>query len=126
MVNTVKVTTDNRISVVQLPDWSLDEQEKLIGADCTESVKTRRIYDLFRDTYVMIVDESGHNKKLPINPLGSYLYGTDHHGMPIVGDIIFGILKDTDITPLDDAEAENVMKFLMMHFPFLTLAEDGQ
>ena len=26
---------------------------------------------------------------LPVNPLGSYLYGTQTHGQPIVGDVIF-------------------------------------
>lgn len=117
MVNTVKVTTENRISVEQLPDWSLEEQEQILGAQCTESVKTKRMFDLFGKTYVLIVDESGHDKNLPINPLASYMYGADCHGIPIVGDVIFGIMRESNIDPLDDAEG--LKSFLLMRFPFL-------
>lgn len=45
MVKAVKITTDNRISVVELPSWSLEAQEKEIGADCTETVKTQIMYN---------------------------------------------------------------------------------
>ena len=48
MAKTVKITTDNRISVVEVP-WDVEAQGEMIGADCTETVKTRRMYDLFKD-----------------------------------------------------------------------------
>ena len=37
----------------------------------------------------MAIDESGLSKRLPMNPLGSWLYQTDIHGHPIVGDLLF-------------------------------------
>ena len=38
--------------------------------------------------YCMIVNEEGVLLNLPINSFGSYLYGTDYHGNPILGDIV--------------------------------------
>lgn len=37
---------------------------------------------------VIIVDEEGLLKNLPLNPVGSYMYQTWRHRQPIVGDII--------------------------------------
>lgn len=76
MVKTVKITTDNKISVEELPNWSLGSWGKAIGADCTETVKTQIMYDLFREPVVMIVDESGLVKNREVNAVGSFLYGT--------------------------------------------------
>lgn len=42
--------------------------------------------------YLMVVNEDGLRLDLPMNRLGSILYGTRLHGHPIVGDIVF--LKD--------------------------------
>ena len=58
MAKTVKITSKNTIAVVELPSWDVETQGREIGADCTETVKTQRMYDLFKDTIVMIVDES--------------------------------------------------------------------
>ena len=67
MAKTVKITTNNHISVVEVP-WNVEAQGEMIGADCTETVKTQRMYDLFKDYVVMIVDESGLIKNRPDNP----------------------------------------------------------
>ena len=40
MAKTVKITTDNLISVVEVP-WDVEAQGEMIGADCTETVKTQ-------------------------------------------------------------------------------------
>lgn len=42
--------------------------------------------------YSMICNEEGRLLGLPVNWLGSFLYGTHFHGNPIVGDIL--IIKD--------------------------------
>lgn len=58
--------------------------------------------------YMMLVNEEGLLKGLPLNPLGSLLYGTLEHGYPIVGNVIF--MKDgyrngePDIVGLDDED----------------------
>ncbi len=120
MAKTVKITTDNHISVVEVP-WNVEAQGKMIGADCTETVKTQRMYDLFKDYVVMIVDESGLIKNRSDNPAASYLYGADINGHTIAGDILFGIQKGSEILPPDDAEA--MKGFLMQKFPDLLEAE---
>ena len=38
--------------------------------------------------YCMVVNEEGLLRNLPMNVLGSYLYGTDTHGSPIAGNIV--------------------------------------
>lgn len=120
MAKTVKITTDNRISVIEVP-WDVEAQGEMIGADCTETVKTQRMYDLFKDYVVMIVDESGLIKNRPDNPAASYLYGADIHGCTIAGDVLFGIQRGPEIFPPDDAEA--MKSFLMQQFPGLLEAE---
>ncbi len=65
-----------------------------------------------QDPYCMIVNEEGLLKGLPLNPIGSYLYGTHIHQQPIVGTIV--IMKDgyrngePDIVGLEDNEAERL------------------
>ena len=47
--------------------------------------------------YCMVVNEEGLLRNLPMNVLGSFLYGTDKHGSPIAGDIVLlreGINRD--------------------------------
>jgi hypothetical protein len=120
MAKTVKITTDNHISVVDVP-WDVEAQGGMIGADCIETVKTQRMYDLFKDYVVMIVDESGLIKNRLDNLTASYLYGADIHGCMIAGDVLFGIQKGPEILPPDDAEA--MKGFLMQKFPDILEAE---
>ena len=73
-----------------------------------DSVKPARL----RHPYCMIVNEEGRLLDLPLNYVGSYFYGTDQHGEPIVGNIV--IMKDgyrggePDIVGLNDVEAEQI------------------
>lgn len=121
MVKAVKITTDNRISVVELPTWSLEAQEKEIGADCIETVKTQIMFDLFGEMVVMVVDESGAIKHRPENPVASFLYGVQIHGCAIHGDVLFGVQRGPDIFPLENPEL--VKFFLKDHFKVLQDAE---
>lgn len=59
--------------------------------------------------YCMLVNEEGVILKLPINSFGSFLYGTDYHGDPMLGDIVLlkeGINSDgeRDILGLDEQD----------------------
>lgn len=62
--------------------------------------------------YSMMVNEEGLLLKLPMNMLGSILYGTKVHGQPIVGNIV--IVKDgyydgeADVVGMDAEEAQRV------------------
>lgn len=115
-MKTVRVATDNVIEVLDIP-WTLEGQEKAIGADCVEVVKTQIMYDLFEDKVVMLVDESGVCKGLPVNRLASWLYGAQRHGCFIRGDVIFARQDGPRTNPLQNAE--HVKSFLKSMFPFL-------
>ena len=69
--------------------------------------------------YSMMVNEEGLLLGLPMNRLGSELYGTPKHGQPIVGDIVF--LKDgydggePDVVGMTEDEAQHLGdKFVKM------------
>lgn len=124
MVKTVKITTDNEISILELTRWDISTMEAAIGADCTEAVKTQRMLDLFQDSIVMIVDESGHVKNRPDNQVASFLYGADIHGCTIPGDVIFAVRRGPDDLPPENPE---LLKFFLKdHFPILREAKEGE
>lgn len=62
--------------------------------------------------YSIMVNEEGLLLKLPMNMLGSILYGTKVHGQPIVGNIV--LVKDgyydgePDVVGMDAEEAQRV------------------
>lgn len=63
--------------------------------------------------YCMIVNEEGALLNLPMNSFGSFLYGTDYHGNPILGDIVLlkeGINSDgeRDILGLDEQDIKHL------------------
>ena len=123
MAKTVKITSINTISGVELPSWDVETQGREIGADCTETVKTQRMLDLFKDTIVMIVDESGLIKNRPMNPVASFLYGSDLHGSIIAGDVLFGVMRGPDILPPENPE---LLKFFLLdHFRELREVRGG-
>ncbi len=69
--------------------------------------------------YSMMVNEEGLLLGLPVNRLGSELYGTPRHDQPIVGDIVF--LKDgydggePDVVGMTEDEAQHLGdKFVKM------------
>lgn len=117
MVKTIKITVENQILVVELPDWNHKEKAKAIGAECFEIVRTQRMYDLFGDSIVMIVDDSGLIENKPMNLVASYFYGADEHGCIIAGDILMGVERRPDNFPL--ARPEAVKRVLMEKFPVL-------
>lgn len=124
MVKTVKITTDNEISLLELPNWNISTMEAAIGARCTEAVKTQRMLDLFQDSIVMIVDESGKVNNRPDNPVASFLYGADQHGCTIAGDVIFAVRRGPDDLPPENPE---LLKFFLKdHFPMLRDAKEGE
>lgn len=59
--------------------------------------------------YCMIVNAEGLLHNLPMNAFGGYLYGTDKHGSPIVGDIVLlkeGINNDGELDLLGLTELD--------------------
>lgn len=104
-MKTVKVTTDNVVSIIDVDFDDYKDIQRAIGGGYFETVHTTRMQAVFEDeSLIMIVDESGRLKNLPENMLGSVLYGTARHGNPIVGDIIFAKISGEDIVGPDDPE----------------------
>ena len=101
----IQIKTDNTIQVIQYPEGNSykaenDRLTNLIGDSCEllEHVRPRRLYEdlgagieptRFKGEAVsMLIDEEGRLKGLPVNMVASWLYGTDVHGCPIVGDVL--------------------------------------
>lgn len=105
MMKLIKISTDLEMTVHEFPTGSYEQQNKflreLIGNNCDiyEHVMPRRLYtDLHmkdRPTKVsgqcvsMLIDEEGLLKENEPNLIGSYLYETDRHGHPIMGNVLF-------------------------------------
>lgn len=104
-MKTVKITTDNKISVIDVNFNDFRDIQRAVGG-CFETVHTKLMADYFRDPpVIMLVDEEGLIKGLPCNAVGSALYGTAVHGNPIVGDLIFAVAAGEDIIGPADPEA---------------------
>lgn len=100
----IKITIDNEISVHEFPKGNYSEQNEalsnLIGPKCrlVEHVMPNRLYKVLGGSnkvenievncVSMLVDEEGLYHDLDMNYVGSFLYETDKHGNPIVGNIL--------------------------------------
>lgn len=96
----IKISTDNQITVQDFPEGNVSERnEQLcrhIGAKCelTEHVMPKRLYTELgasreRGNCVsMLVDEDGHYHELDMNVVASWLYESDKHGYPILGNVL--------------------------------------
>ena len=122
MGKTIKITTDNKLSVIDMDFNDFRDLQRAVGGHF-ECVRTQRMFEYFGHPVMMIVDEEGILKNLPTNRCGSWMYGTDKHGHRIAGDIVFAVPTEWgDIVPLDDLdEAKNR---LLKDFDFLEV-ENG-
>lgn len=105
MKQIIKLSTDGTLTVHDFPAGTRSQQneelEALIGETCEiyERVRPFRLYSVMGMTpevtgipgqaVSMLVDEEGLLKNLAVNPMASWLYGTDHHGNAIVGNVLF-------------------------------------
>lgn len=104
----IKFDTQCNMSVVWVGADPVPSLQKFFDG-LSEHVRPRRL----TPPYCMMVDEEGLLKGLPLNPVGCYLYETDKHNNPIVGDIY--LLKDVkapgggyDIVPLTPKDIFNL------------------
>ena len=96
----IRITADGGITLEDFPCGSRwrEELNRMVGPDCrlAECVWPRRLYRELHVPHVqtaktglcMIVDEDGIRKNLPLNVAGSWLYETDKHHAPILGNIL--------------------------------------
>lgn len=117
MQHVIICRTDGTVADVMLPEkrdfhWYAAQ----IGAEIIQTVYARGL----KEPYFFLCDEEGLLKEKPtINFLGSWLYETQDHGEPIVGDIM--IVKEEmsdegpDIGGMNETEAEVVAEWLTEH-----------
>ena len=122
-MKTIKVTTDNKVSYVDVNFDDYRDIRRVIGGRI-ESVRTPRIAHFFGEDAVMIVDEERLIKDLPMNQLGCFFYGTMFHGHPIVGDLILAKVVGEDLTAPDDVE--ELMDRLLETFNLEEVKTDGE
>ena len=79
----ILITTDGKVSVEEYDDPLYRTVGEAVGG-YIEVVHPRGL----RRPYLMIVNEDGLNLGLPVNTIGSLLYGTQEHGHPIVGNAV--------------------------------------
>lgn len=114
-MKTVKVTTDNKISIIDVDSDDFRSIQRAIGGHF-ETVHTRLMADYFKDpSVIMLVDEEGLIKELPLNPVGSALYQG-----AIAGDLILSRVQGEDIVAPDNPEA---LKDRLLH-TFMGLLEE--
>lgn len=120
----IVVTTDLEIRIEEFSDPLYKTVGSAVGG-YIEHVRPARL----RHPYCMIVNEEGRLLDLPLNYVGSYFYGTDQHGEPIVGNIV--IMKDgyrngePDIVGLDDSEVERVKYTISTLMSMMNLQPKG-
>lgn len=115
-MTTVKITADNRISLIDIP-WTLSGfYEAIEDCDCFETVN---ILPASANGWQikMLADESGRLKGKPVNTAASFLYGITSHLQPIVGNVIFAEVEADDLVP--PKEPEILMEILKETFEFL-------
>ena len=113
-MKTVKVTTDNKVSIIDVDFDDFRSIQQAVGGHF-ETVRTQLMADYFKDpSLIMLVDEEGRIKELPINPVGCTLY----RGI-IAGDLIFARIASEDIVAPENAE---VLKDRLLH-TFIGLSE---
>ena len=121
-MKTIKVTTDNKVSYVDVNFDDYKDIQRVIGGNF-ESVHTNRIANFFGNDIIFLADEDGLIKNLPVNQLGCFFYGTMFHGHPIVGDLILAKVVGEDWTAPDDVE--ELMGRLLETFNLEEVKTDG-
>ena len=67
---TLKITTDDKISVIEVDVNNIKDLQNAIGGGLVEPVKTQKLWDYFKAPVLMLVDEEGLLKDLPLNFFG--------------------------------------------------------
>lgn len=121
MGNTVRITTDNKVSVIDITPFDRDGWYEAIGCGCDiiERVHTQIMFDLFKMPLLMIVDEEFYSRGQLSNSAASQLYCKSFPYNTIRGNVIFAVPDGEDMLPLSEEDAEMIKDKLMEKFTFL-------
>lgn len=117
----IKITTDNKISVIDIDLNDYNEICDELGCSIFECVGTQLLDSYFMRKTKMLIDEEGLCNDLDFNAVGSFFYGTEKHGSPIVGDVLFFHQEGPELIGMDNASLFILQ--LMSDFSFLEFDE---
>lgn len=127
-MKTIKITTDNVISVVTVPEPTWKGLGDLVG-EYMEVVRPYGFMNLDapeKEKLCMIVNEEGRIIGLELNDVGTFLYNDTPTPLPcepVVGDILVmmeGFVDgEPDVIGLDDEQIEIIKAALKDKFHFL-------
>lgn len=122
-MKTLKITTDNKICMIDINMSDYKAIQKELGGHF-ETVHTKIMYEYFKAPVIMLVDEEGRCKCLPLNVVGSYFYGTQEHDNPIAGDVLLALVVGEDFTGFTESDAKQWRDKLLNDFPVLEEGEE--
>ena len=122
-MKTLKITTDNKIRMIDINMSDYKAIQKELGG-YFETVHTKSMYEYFKAPVIMLVDEEGRCKCLPLNVVGSYFYGTQEHGNPIAGDVLLALVVGENFTGFTEGDARQWRDKLLNDFPVLEEGEE--
>ncbi len=110
-MKTIRVTADGKISVVDVDFSDIQSVQNMLGG-YVEVVHNWRLARLLGEGIVMLVDEEGLLKELPLNPVGSFFY----EGL-IVGDFLLAQIVGEDwAAPAQVEELKNrLLSIFQLH-----------
>lgn len=118
MKQVIRCRVNGEVETIDLPDirqWEWYSEQ--IDVRIVQHVRGVNL----KHPYAFLCDEEGLLKKHPtVNFIGSYFYGTQDHGEPIVGDIL--IVKDIqtaegyDFGGLEPGEADIMANWMVENF----------
>ena len=117
-MKTLKITTNNEILIVDVDLNDYKSIQKELGG-YAESVLTGVMHEYFKTSVLMLVDEEGLIKNLPINVVASHFYDYHIHGQVIAGDAIFAISLGENMTGFGKRDSEQWMDKMLRDFPVL-------
>ena len=115
-MKTLKISADNEISIIDVNFDDFKSIQKALEGHF-ETVHTVKMNNYFQGPVIMLVDEEGHFKNLPLNRFGSWMYDMPRHGSPILGDVLLAEARYEDIMAVQ--EPEKLMEKLLNDFEFL-------
>jgi hypothetical protein len=101
------ISTNSDPCVKDLPNLDIHTVGREVGG-CIEQVWPCRL----SPPYLMVVNEEGRLTGLPVNPVASYLYGTDTHGVPVVGNAVILREYQNDWAGLRESDIDALLKQL--------------
>lgn len=115
MGKTLKIYSDGGISKVQLDFDSYHDIQREIGGHF-ETISSKRLQDYMGEGALLLVDEEGILKKLPLNPVASYLMDSTKTGIYIVGDALVAMSIGEDIVAPDEGDLEEWIERMKKEF----------